>query len=433
MSALGFMMIAFVILLIINAPIAFVIGGAGIVWFCVNTAMPIDIAIQRVVAQTQSISFLAVPFFILAGNLMNRTGITPRLMKFSRVITRKMVGGTCQVSVLLSTLMGGVSGSAVADATMEARILGPDMTKAGYPKGYSSAVLCLTSLITATIPPSLGLILYGFVGNVSIGRLFIAGLIPGLLMCLALMLTVYFTSKKHGYEIPDEAITAPTAGEILASARECLFALIFPILLIVLIRFGLCTSTEAGAVAVAYALFCGTVIYHELTWDGFLISLVDSLIDTGGIILIIAMSGIFSYAITVEKVPAVLGSALLGVTNNPQFMIILIIIFLTLTGMVVDSNVNVLLFTPLVLPVLTGMGVDPVHFGVIMMTIVTMGCMTPPVGTACYSVCDIMGCSIGDYVKHSVPFFAAVIALTILMVFIPDVILFMPNLIYGGF
>ena len=133
-------------------------------------------------AQTQSISFLAVPFFIFAGNLMNRTGITPRLMRFSQVVTRKMVGGTAQVSVLLSTLMGGVSGSAVADATMEARILGPDMTKRGYPKGYSSVVLCLTSLITATIPPSLGLILYGFVGNVSIGRLFVAGLIPGILM-----------------------------------------------------------------------------------------------------------------------------------------------------------------------------------------------------------------------------------------------------------
>ncbi len=425
------MILVFLVLLIINAPIAIVIGGAGIAWFLSNGSFPMSIVVQRVVAQTQSITFLAVPFFIFAGNLMNNTGITPRLMKFSQIVTRKMVGGTCQVSVLLSTLMGGVSGSAVADATMEARILGPSMTKRGYPKGYSSAVLCLTSLITATIPPSLGLIMYGFIGNVSIGRLFIAGIIPGFLMCLVLMLTVHLTSKKYGYDVPDANVLPPSGKEIWNSLKECFFALVFPVLLIVLIRFGLCTSTEAGAVAVFYALFCGAVVYRELTWKRFLQSLLDSVIDTGGIIFIIAMSGIFSYAITVEQVPSVLGSYLLGLTSNPQIMMLIIIVFLTITGMVIDSNVNILLFTPLILPVLKQMGVDPVHFGIIMMTIVTMGCMTPPVGTACYSVCDIMGCPISEYVKHSVPFFAAVILLDMLMVFIPDIILWLPNLIYG--
>ena len=428
----GFVLIlAFVVLLLINAPIAFVIGGAGIFWFLANGSFPISIAVQRVVAQTQSITFLAVPFFIFAGNLMNRTGITPRLMKFSQVVTRKMIGGTCQVSVLLSTLMGGVSGSAVADATMEARILGPSMTARGYPKGYSSAVLCLTSLITATIPPSLGLILYGFIGNVSIGRLFIAGLIPGILMCAALMITVHFTSKKHGYDLPDPDVPAPTWKEIGSSAKECFFALVFPILLIVLIRFGVCTSTEAGAVAVAYALFCGTLVYRELSWKSFLDALYDSVVDTGGIIFIIAMSGIFSYAITVEQVPKVLGGFLVGLSNNLYVIELLVIVFLTITGMFIDSNVNILLFTPLILPVIRELGGDPVHFGIIMMTIVTMGCMSPPVGTACYSVCDIMGCSISDYVKHSIPFFAAVILLDMLMVFIPGVITFLPNLIYG--
>ena len=430
MTTLTILVIAFVVLLVINAPIAFVIGGAGIIWFFANGTFPVQIIVQRVVAQTQSITFLAVPFFIFAGNLMNRTGITPRLMKFSQLVTRRMIGATCQISVLLSTLMGGVSGSAVADATMEARILGPSMTERGYPKGYSSAVLCLTSLITATIPPSLGLILYGFVGNVSIGRLFVAGLIPGILMCAALMLTVHFTSKKKGYDIPAPDTPKPTGREVWQAAKECFLALIFPVLLILLIRCGLCTSTEAGAVAVVYALICG-VVYRDLTWKGFLQALKDSVIDTGGIIIIIAMSGIFSYAITVEQVPTVLGKSLLGLTDIPQLMMIFIVIFLTITGMFIDSNVNILLFTPLILPVLQQMGVDPVHFGIIMMTIVTMGCMTPPVGTACYAVCDIMGCPISEYVKHSVPFFAAVIGLDILMIFIPDVILFLPNLIYG--
>ena len=161
------LIIVFIVLLLINTPIAFVIGLSGMAWFSQQDGFAFSIAVQRIIAQTQSISFLAVPFFIFAGNLMNRTGITKNLIDFARLLTRRMVGGMAQVSVVLSTMMGGVSGSAVADASMEARILGPEMIKRGYPKGYTGGVICLTSLITATIPPSLGLILYGFIGGVS--------------------------------------------------------------------------------------------------------------------------------------------------------------------------------------------------------------------------------------------------------------------------
>ena len=163
-----------------NTPIAFVVGLSGVAWFFQHPEYPMSIAVQRAVAPTQSIVFLAVPFFIFAGNLMNQTGITKHLISFARLLTRRMTGGIAQVSVLLSLLMGGISGSAVADASMEARILGPEMIKRGYPKGYTCANLCLTSMIVATLPPSLGLILYGFVGNVSIGKLFVAGIIPGI-------------------------------------------------------------------------------------------------------------------------------------------------------------------------------------------------------------------------------------------------------------
>ena len=425
------LLIVFVVLLLINAPIAFVIGLSGLAWFLQDGSFPLSIATQRVVAQTQSITFLAVPFFIFAGNLMNRTGITKNLIKFCRIVTRRMVGGMAQVSVVLSTMMGGVSGSAVADASMEARILGPEMLRRGYTKGYTGGVICLTSLITATIPPSLGLILYGFIGSVSIGKLFAAGIVPGILMMIVLMATVSITAKKRKFDIPGPEVKAPTAKEILTSLKSAFWAILFPVILIVGIRFGFFTPTEAGAFACIYAIFVGVCVYKELNFKGFLLALKDSFIDTGAILLIIALSGIFSYALTVEQTPVMLANFLFGISQNPTILMVIIILFLVISGMFIDSNVNIMLLTPIFLPVLRQMGVDDVHFGVCMMTIVTMGCMTPPVGTALYTVCDILDCPVESYFKETMPFYAAVIGLTIVMIFVPQIVMFVPNLIYA--
>lgn len=423
--------ITFVVLLLLNAPIAFVIGGAGLAWY-IEAGRNLNVTANFVIQQTQSVAFLAVPFFIFAGNLMNRTGITRHLIDFSRLLTRRMIGSTAQVSVLLSTLMGGVSGSAVADASMEARILGPEMLRRGYTPGYAGGVICLTSLITATIPPSLGLILYGFIGNVSIGKLFIAGIIPGIMMMAILMFTVHITSKKRGFDLPAPDAKKPTWKEIGHELKSSIWAVIFPLILIVGIRFGLFTATEAGSVAVVYALLVGAFVYKELTWKNFCAALKDSFIDNGGIILIIAISGIFGKVMTMVDATGMLGRALFSISQNPQILMILIVLLLVILGMFLDSNVNIMLLTPLVLPVLTAKGVDPVHFGVCMMTIVTMGCMTPPVGTALYTVCDILNCPVEDYFKETMPFYAAVIILVLIMVFIPDVIMWLPNLVYGG-
>ena len=424
------LIIVFLILLLLNAPIAFVIGGAGLAWF-VAAGRSLDVLAQYVITQTQSIAFLAVPFFIFAGNLMNRTGITKNLISFSRLITRRRVGGIAQVSVLLSTLMGGVSGSAVADASMEARILGPEMIKRGYTKGYAGGVICLTSLITATIPPSLGLILYGFIGGVSIGKLFVAGIVPGLMMMAVLMLTVRITSKRRGFDIPSPDAKRPTWAEIWRELKKSIWALIFPLILIVGIRFGLFTPTEAGAFAVIYAIVIGAFVYKELTWKGFMAALKDSFIDNGGIILIIAMSGIFGKALTIVDAPGLLTGFLFGLTTNPSVMMVLIVLLLVVLGMFIDSNVNIMLLTPLFLPVLGHMGVDPVHFGICMMTIVTMGCMTPPVGTALYTVCDILDCPVEQYFKETLPFYAAVILLVLALVFLPGIVMWLPNLLYA--
>ncbi|QEN09586.1 TRAP transporter large permease [Oceanispirochaeta crateris] len=424
------LVIVFFILLAINMPIGFTIGISGAVFFLTNDIIPFSITVQRVVAQTQSIAFLAVPFFIFAGNLMNKTGITSRLLRFSSLLTRRMSGGLAQVNVVLSTMMGGVSGSAVADASMQARILGPDMIKKGYPRGYTAGITCLSSLITATIPPSLGLILYGFVGEVSIGKLFVAGIIPGFMMMVFLMTTVSITSRIHKYDMPDLSVEKITIKEILLDLKDSIWALMFPVILIVGIRFGLFTPSEAGAFAVVYALIIGKFVYKELTWKKFQEALKDSFIDNGAIILIIALSGIFGYALSLENVPGMLGTALVGITTNPHMMLIIIVLFLAVAGMFIDSNVSVLLLTPIFLPVIKTMGVDPVHFGILMMTIVTMGCMTPPVGTALYTVCQILDAPLEDFIKETMPFYLAVVLLVIVLIFIPDVVMFLPNLIY---
>jgi len=426
-----YLSITLLILVAINMPIGFAIGISGAVYFLTTAAIPFPVTIQRVVAQTQSIAFLAVPFFIFAGNLMNRTGITHRLLRFASLLTRRMHGGLAQVNVVLSTMMGGISGSAVADSSMEARVLGPTMIKRGYSKGYTAGITCLSSLITATIPPSLGLILFGFVGEVSIGRLFVAGVIPGLLMMVALMLTVSVTAKRKHYDPPVAGTLKPTWQEIFTDLKDSIWALIFPVILIAGIRFGLFTPSEAGAFAVVYALIIGKFVYKELTWGKFKDALWDSVIDNGAIILIIALSGIFGYALSMENITGATGDLLVSLTTNPQLMLIIIVVFLFFAGMLIDSNVIVLLLTPIFLPIVKKLGVDPVHFGILMMTIVTMGVMTPPVGTAVYIVCGILDVPLEEYVKESLPFFAAIILLVLILVFLPQVVLFLPNLVYG--
>jgi tripartite ATP-independent transporter DctM subunit len=424
------LLLCFVVFLIIGMPIAFVIGISGMAFFAAE-GLPQTVTIQRIVSQSQSFTFLAVPFFIFAGNLMNVSGITDRLLSLARLLTRRMYGGTAQISVVMSTLMGGVSGSATADAAMETRILGPEMMKIGYKKGYICAVNCLTALITATIPPSLGLIIYGFIGEVSIGRLFAAGIIPGILMMLFLMATTSITARHYKFDPPHKELPPVSVKELLNNLKDSIWALLFPILLIVGIRLNVFTASESGAFAVIYAIIVGVFIYKELNWQKFREAAFMSMRDTGAIMLIIALSGPFSYAITWVQLPLALSSAILGLTTNPQLLMIIMLVFLFITGMFVDSNVNFLLLTPIFLGMLIPAGVDPVHWGVLMATICTLGVMTPPIGSALYTVCGIIDCPPEEYTKYSLPFLGAIFLELCILVFLPQVVLFIPNLIYG--
>jgi len=420
--------ILFFILLVLKVPLAFTIGISSLGFFFINDDISWIIPVQKMVSNTQSFPLLAVPFFVFAGNLMNTTGITKRLVKFATILTGHLSGGLALVSCVLSALMGGVSGSACADAAMETRILGPDMLKKGYTKGYACAVNSLSSLITATIPPGVGLILYGVTGGVSIGKLFLAGIIPGIIMCAILMFTSWTIAKKRNYPVENDR--PPTIGETFTGLKDSIWALIFPLILIVGIRFGIFTASEAGAFAVVYAFIIGKFVYRELTIKNFIETVKISLLDNGVILFIIMTSSILGYGIIYDKVPQSMATFISGISDNAIVIMFIICIFVFCAGMFMEGTVNTLLLTPIFLPIVENLGIDPVHFGIVFMTVVTLGGMTPPVGTAMYSSCSILKCSVEEYTKESYPFFIAIFAEIIILILFPQVFMWLPNLVF---
>ena len=420
--------ITFVVLLAIGMPVAFTVGLSALSFF-VTEGVPVQIVVQKMVSATQSFSLLAVPFFVLAGNLMNETGITSRLIKFCNLVTGHMRGGLAQVSVLLSCLMGGISGSATADAAMESRILGPDMEKRGYSKGFTAAILAMGGLITSTIPPSLGLILYGVTGEVSIGRLFLAGLVPGVLVPLGVMCAVDRLAKTR-IDAPAEA-KFPSLGEVFKGLLDNIWALMFPVILIVGIRFGIFPPSEAGAFAVVYALVVGMFIYRELTVKKLMECLATTAVDLAVIMFIIICSNAFGYAIVTGQLPQTLARVITAVSDNKYVILLIVMLFVFSVGMFMEATANVLLLTPIFLPIIMSYGWDPVHFGVMYMILITMGGMTPPIGVTMYTTCSILDCSVETYTKESIPFIVSIVVLLVLLAAFPQLTLFLPNLVYG--
>jgi tripartite ATP-independent transporter DctM subunit len=419
----------FFILMFIGAPVAFAIGIAGFVFFMTEATMPMSIAVQKIATMSQSFPLLAVPFFVFAGHLMNESGITERLFRFSHIAVGWMAGGLAQVAIVLSTVMGGVSGSAVADAAMEARILGPTMIAKGYGKGFSAAAIAVGSLITATIPPSIGLILYGYVGNVSIGRLFLAGIVPGFLMMLALMTTTYLIARRRGYVVADSE--RPTFRALMSAIWGAKWALLFPVALVLTIRGGVFTPSEVGAFAVVYAFLVGLLAHRELTAEKMKRAFAHAISDIGLIMIIILMSGMVGFAIIYLQVPQGISGWMLEGITDPNLIVLVILLFLLVAGCFIESTVLVLLLTPIFVPIVTQIGIDPVHFGILMMSIVTLGSMTPPVGVAMYAVCSLMNVRIEEYTVEAIPFVATILALITALLLLPGVVLFLPNLAFG--
>lgn len=420
--------ITFIITMLMGMPVAFVMGISGFVFFVWQETLPLTIPVQLTVTQTQSFAMLAIPMFIFAGNLMNKTGITKYLLRLADVLTGHMRAGLAQTTCVLSSLMGGVSSSAIGDASMQSRIFQPTMEAKKYPRGFGAGSVAFSSLITPIIPPGTGLILYGTIGEVSVGRLFAAGVIPGLLLMVTLMIAVARTARE--LDMPKEREKRAPVKEVAKTSIECIWALLFPIFLFISMRTGLFTPSEAGAFTAVYTILIGIFAYKELTWEGFKKALDTTIIDVGSIMLLICFSGALSYALTWEMVPQSIMAFVLGISQTPVLIMALIMVFLIIAGMFVDSTVLIILLTPMLVPVAIEIGVDPIHFGLVMVLTLTMGLLTPPVGVCMYVVCGIFNCSIVDYAKESKYLWIAALATIIIVLLVPQLSLWLPELIF---
>ncbi|NRA86060.1 MAG: TRAP transporter large permease [Rhizobiales bacterium] len=420
--------ILLLLLLALNMRVAFAVSLAGMFFFLMSPNIPTELFIQRFVSATHSFPLLAVPFFVLAGVIMNASGVTRRLMALADVFVGHRIGGLAKVNILLSTLMGGMSGSANADAAMQSKILVPEMTKAGYDKAFSTAVTASSSIISAIIPPSIGLILFGYLGNVSIGKLFVAGLIPGVILCVGLMLVAGHVSKIRGYA-PKRSVAADWF-ERRSVLLESFWAILLPIGIISGIRFGFFTPTEAGAAAVVYASIVG-FFYRELTIAKLPEIFLEAVLATSIVMLIICAATSLGYYMSWEQIPKQAAEFLLSISDNSLILLLLINALLLFIGLFLEGSAGLILLTPILVPVVATTGIDPVQFGIVMVLNLTIGGLTPPMGTLMFVSCSITGVSIAEFTRAVIPFFAMLVGILLLLTFVPAFTTMLPNLIFG--
>ncbi len=409
----------------IGIPVALAIGMAALSFFLISGAMPPELFVQRMVAVTHSFPLLAVPLFVMTGVVMNFAGITSRMMAFAEAMTGHWKGGLAQVNVLLSTLLGGVSGSANADAAMQSKVLVPEMKRRGYDPAFSTAVTASSSIISVIIPPGIGLILYGFMGDVSIGKLFLAGIIPGIVICAAMMGAVAIQSRildlQPAYE---RAMSWSNRGRAFIGA---FLALMVPVGIVLGIRLGFFTPTEAGAMAVLFSVIVG-IMYGELKLSHIQPILEQTMQATAVILFVICSASAFGFYMTWERIPALVAEAMLTLTENPFLLLILINLLLIVAGMFIEGSAALILLTPILVPVITKVGIDPVHFGIVMVFNLTVAGVTPPLGTLMFTTCSITGVPIAKFIRASLPFYVVLFGMLLVLTFVPQLSLWLPDL-----
>lgn len=426
MAALSPVIVLF-ILFFLNIPIAFALMGSSLFYFIfINTNMPMEMVIQQFVTAVESFPYLAVPFFIMVGSVMNYSGISEALMDFAEVLVGHTKGGLAQVNVVLSALMGGISGSANADAAMQSKILVPEMIKKGFSAPFSASVTAASSAISPVIPPGTNLILYSIIAGISVGDMFLAAYMPGILMTIALMIAVHYVSVKRDYQ-PSRPKRA-TLKEFGAEFIKSIWALFIPFGIIMGMRFGMFTPTEAGGIAVAFSAVVGFFIYKKLKLKHIPIILKDTVKSTGAVMIIIASAKVFGYYLTLERIPQMITESLMGLTSSPFVLLMIINILLLMVGMFLEGGAALVILAPLLVPAVREFGIDPIHFGIIFIVNIMVGGLTPPFGSMMFTVCSIVDVKLEDFIKETWIFIFALIVVLLLVTYSEGIALFTLNL-----
>ena len=428
-TVLGISAIVMLVLLFLKVPVFISVFGGSLIYFLFNSGINQIIFGQKAVTGTESPSLLAIPFFVCAGTFMNHAGVTTRIMNFCSAVTGRMTGGLAQVNVLLSTLMGGLSGSNLADAAMEAKMLVPEMEKQGFSKEFSSVVTAASAMITPLIPPGIAMILYGCIADVSIGKLFMSGITVGGSLCIGMMILVHIISKKRGYlPIRKEKMTR---SEFWKCLKPALLPLCLPIIIIGGIRLGVFTATEAGAIAIVYAIILG-LIYGELSVKGIIQACKETVCTTGGIMLIVSAASVFSWVLTKERIPQQLTEFIVSICPNKYAFLIAVNIFILIVGMFIEGNATMIVLVPLLAPIARKYGIDDIQFAMVYIFNNAIGALSPPMGTLMFVTCSVTGCKTKPFMKEAIPFYLLLVILLMLLTFCPPVTTAIVKLTYGG-
>lgn len=407
------------VLFALNMRLYLAMFAAVLAYFLIFSNLPLPIAIQRFAAPAQNPSLLAIPFFILLGTLLSVTGIAHRLLKLADLLVGRMIGGLGHTAVLLSTLLGGISASNLADAAMMCKIIVPEMVEQGYKRGTAAAITAASALITPIIPPGIALIIYALVADVSIGSMFMAGILPGLLCAIILSATVHIAAKKYNLKASRvERISAQESLKTIVNAWPALFLIV---IIIGGIRLAIFTPTEAGAVATVITLIIGFFFYRDLKISEVIKGLSETARQTAAILLLIMASGTLAWIFSNERAGISMAEFIIGLTTNKWLFLLSINIFLLVLGMFVEGTALMIILVPLLKPVLGAFGIDPVHFGIIMVLNLSIGTLTPPVGTVMLLVCNMTKTSLIEFLRGGWLFLSALLLALLIITYIPAI------------
>ena len=414
-------------LLAIRIPVCMAfISGAVFYFGFIATEMPLNVVLSKMVSAGMNMNLMAIPFFITAGLLMNYTGITSRMMKFADLCVGHMWGGMAQVNVLLSTLMGGLCGSSNADAAMQCKMLVPEMEKRGFNRAFSAAVTASSALISPMIPPGVMLIIYATITENSVLDMFMAGYLPGILMCIMLMLAVKYVSHRDGYKPMREK--RASIKEILRGLVECFWAIVMIVVLIVGLRSGIVTATEGGAVLCVLCVFVGMVVYKELHLKDLVNVAKESFASVANIFGIIISATVFGLYLTYAQIPQKITALILEMNVGKIGFLLLVNVMLLVMGMLVDGSAVLMIAIPLLYPVALQLGIHPIHFGIVCILNLSIGGLTPPFGATMYQCCNLCHIEMPEFLKQGKELIAGLLVALLLVTFIPAISTTLPML-----